>query len=417
MLDAISVLLLLAAVFGWLNARFVQASPSIAMMAAGLAAGLLIQLFAQVISPGLLSDAIAGFEALDFTSSLMNVAIGVLLFITARRIDLILLDRQQYLILALAVISTLINTVLTGAAAYLLLGWLGFEIPFLHALLFGALISPTDPIATIAILNRAGLPKRLEVVIEGESLFNDGIGAVVFSLLVALVVSGYELTTIGVATAFVQEVGGGILIGLLLGFLGARAASGSSFDLCFVVSLAVIFFGGYLCRETHASYPLAMVVAGMAMTYFSSPVRDAEIENQNDQMWAVIEHVLTAGLFLTIGLMALYPNQVSSLVAMIAIIPLVLICRYMSVAGPLFARGRTGHAWEERHAFASLLTWGGLRGGISIALALSLPSIAGKPMLIDLTYAVVVFSVLVQAPTLKLLFPDSLLQRIVRAVT
>jgi monovalent cation:H+ antiporter, CPA1 family len=415
MLDAISVLLLLAAVFGWLNARFVQASPSIAMMAAGLAAGLLIQLLAPVISPDLLSDTIAGLEALDFTSSLMNVAIGVLLFITARRIDLMLLDRQQYLVLALAVISTLINTVLTGAATYLLLGWLGFDIPFLHALLFGALISPTDPIATIAILKRAGLPKNLEVVIEGESLFNDGIGAVVFSLLAAVVAGGYEPTTIGVTAAFLQEVGGGMLLGLLLGFVGARAVSGSPSTLFFVVSLAVIFFGGYLCRQFHASYPLAMVVAGMAMTYFSSPVRDAEIESQNDHMWSVIEHVLTAALFLTIGLMALYPDQVSSVVAMVAIIPLVLISRYISVAGPLFLRGRTDHSWEERHAFASLLTWGGLRGGISIALALSLPSIASKPMLIDLTYAVVVFSVLVQAPTLKLLFPDSLLQRIVRA--
>ncbi len=415
MLDAISVLLLLAAVFGWLNARFVQASPSIAMMAAGLAAGLLIQLLAPLISPDLLSDTIAGFESLDFTSSLMSVAIGVLLFITARRIDLMLLDRQQYLVLALAVISTLMNTVLTGAATYLLLGWLGFDIPFLHALLFGALISPTDPIATIAILKRAGLPKNLEVVIEGESLFNDGIGAVVFSLLAAVVAGGYEPTTIGVAAAFLQEVGGGMLLGLSLGFVGARAVSGSPSTLFFVVSLAVIFFGGYLCRQFHASYPLAMVVAGMAMTYFSSPVRDAEIECQNDHMWSVIEHVLTAALFLTIGLMSLYPDQVSSIVAMVAIVPLVLMCRYLSVAGPLFLRGQTDHSWEERHAFASLLTWGGLRGGISIALALSLPSIASKPMLIDLTYAVVVFSVLVQAPTLKLLFPDSLLQRIVRA--
>ena len=209
MLDSISVLMLLAAVLAWLNAKFLRMSSSIVMMAAGILASAILYALASVGFPSIITDVVDGLNSLDFTSSLMNVVLGVLLYVTARRINFHLLDRQQYLVLGLAVASTLINTFLTGLATKLLLGLLGIELPLLHALLFGALISPTDPIATISILKRIGLPEKLEVIIEGESLFNDGVGAVVFSVLAVIAAGTSQPGAVEIGLAFVQEVGGG----------------------------------------------------------------------------------------------------------------------------------------------------------------------------------------------------------------
>ena len=416
MLDSLSVLLLLVAVFAWVNAKFFQISPSIAMMVAGLLSSGIIYAISSLGLPTLTDDVLQGLEELDFTSSLMNVVIGVLLYVTARRINFQQLDRQQYLVLGLAIVSTLINTFLTGLATQFLLGLLGLDIPLLHGLLFGALISPTDPIATISILKRVGLPEKLEVVIEGEALFNDGVGAVVFSVLAALAAGTSQPDSLQIGLAFVHEVGGGVILGTCLGYVASKAKIHSGLGLRFIVALAVIFWGGYLARILHVSYPLAMVVAGITVSILTGGEENTEAELAHAQVWRAIEDVLIAGLFLTIGLMALLPGQHMSVVAMSLIVPVVLFCRFFSVA--LVARmGRPRSvAAEDNALFSGLLTWGGLRGGISIALALSLPAIPHKMLLIDLAFAVVAFSVLVQAPTIKLFFPTTLLTRIVRTL-
>jgi CPA1 family monovalent cation:H+ antiporter len=413
MLDSISVLMLLAAALAWLNAKFVRMSPSIVMMAAGIFASAILYGLASVGFPGIITDVVDGLNSLDFTSSLMNVVLGVLLYVTARRINFHLLDRQQYLVLGLAVASTLINTFLTGLAAKILLSLLGIELPLLHALLFGALISPTDPIATISILKRIGLPEKLEVIIEGESLFNDGVGAVVFSVLAVIAAGTSQPSAVEIGIAFVQEVGGGAILGAVLGYVAATAMAQGSVSLRFLVTLAVILFGGYLARSLHASYPLAMVVAGIMVAVCSVAQKAGADESAHMAIWSAIEEVLIAGLFLTIGLMALLPGQHPSTTAMLLIIPIVLFCRFISVAVPIAAVRSKSEMMHNKALFCGLLTWGGLRGGISIALALSLPPVALKMLLIDLTYAVVVFSVLIQAPTIRLLFPTTRLRKIV----
>ena len=187
----------------------------------------------------------------------------------------------------------------------------------------------------------------------------------------------------------------------------------SSVSLRFLITLAVILFGGYLARSLHVSYPLAMVVAGIMVAVCGVAQKAGADETGHMAIWSAIEEVLVAGLFLTIGLMALLPGQHPSITAMLLIIPIVLFCRLISVALPIAAVGSRSDMMRGRVLLCSLLTWGGLRGGISIALALSLPAISSKMLLIDLTYAVVVFSVLVQAPTIGLLFPTMRLRKII----
>ena len=387
------------------------------MMLAGLLSSVLLVGLDMAAFPGLLKNAITGLEQIDFTSSLMNVVLGVLLFVSARKINLSLLDRQHRIVLALALLSTFLNTVLIGFVLQLCLGLVGVEIPLLHALLFGALISPTDPIATIAILKEIGLPKKLEVLVEGESLLNDGVAAVAFSVLAGIAVTGSEPAVLEIGVELVREVGGGLIIGILAGGIGAHADKEiKTIAQIFTVSLAIIFFGGFVCRSLHVSYPLAMVVAGIVYNVVSSNVEGQKDRKSDLNVWHPIEAVLVSILFFTIGLLALYPSEDTNFVALTLIIPLALVCRIISVAIPIGVRGLGKSTFNAEILLSSLLTWGGLKGGITIALAFLLPPISSKALFVDLAYACVAFSVLIQAPTIRLFFPNSALKRIVKII-
>ena len=408
MLDAFSALVALAAVFVWLNDRFFGVSSTIAMMAAGILTAFAITVLEAAGLSGLTEQVSSGLLAIDFGPTLMNVVIGVLLYVAALKINLRLLEQQHVLILTLAVASTLINTFLTGTATWALLLALGLDVPFLHCLLFGALISPTDPIATVAILKSVGLPAKLEVLIEGESLLNDGVGAVVFAVLLGVVATGQEPTLAHISIELARDVGGGLVLGVALGAIGgAMSRTDVGLTARVLVSLAVILFGGYIARHLHFSYPLAMVAAGVVQAWFMTS-DGAESAGQHLTFWKTVEDVLIAGLFLMLGLLAIAPADVPvPWTAMLFVIPVVLVCRFVSVWLGLLLDGRGSRSVQ----LPGLLTWGGLRGGISVALALSVPEIASRDLILEMSYAVVLFSVLIQAPTIGRLFKPATLNR------
>lgn len=409
MLDALSILVALAASFVWINDRFFGVSSTVAMMFAGVILAFSVVAVEWLGLEGISNEVLSGLVAIDFGPTLMNVVIGVLLYVAALKINLRLLEQQHALILILAVISTVINTFLTGFATWALLVVLGLDVPLLHCLLFGALISPTDPIATVAILKSVGLPEKLEVLIEGESLLNDGVGAVVFAVLIGIVATGQDPTLSHVGMELLRDVGGGLLLGVILGGVGGAM---SRIDLALtsqvLVSLAIILFGGFLARYFHASYPLAMVAAGVTHALVVSTA-DTKSVKSHLQFWKTVEDVLIAGLFLMLGLLAIAPATPSMpLLAAIFVIPLVLTCRLISVWIGLWTDGRG----KKTVKLPYLLTWGGLRGGISVALALSVPQAASRDIILELSYAVVLFSVLVQAPSIGRIFPPATLGNI-----
>ena len=413
MLDAISVLVTLAALFIWLNDRFFGFSSTVAMMASGVFSAFAVLALERIGLEGITEQVTSSLVALQFEATLMNVVIGVLLYVAALKINLRLFEQQHVLILILAVVSTLLNTVLTGFATWGLLTALGLPVPLLHSLLFGALISPTDPIATVSILRSVGLPERLEVVIEGESLLNDGVGAVAFTILLGIVLTGEQPALLDIGIEILRDVGGGVVLGILLGCVGgAMSRLDASLTAHVLISLAIILLGGLLARQLSVSYPLAMVAAGVAHAWL---LFDEDTSSDEDHLmfWKTVEDVLVAGLFLTLGLMAISTaTHAMAWLTVVLILPVVLVCRFLSV---WFGLGLDGRG-QKSLRLPSLLTWGGLRGGISVALALSLPDIESRNLLLQLSYGVVLFSVLLQAPTIARLFKPDALNRMVKVL-
>jgi monovalent cation:H+ antiporter, CPA1 family len=299
----------------------------------------------------------------------------------------------------LALIGTALSTVVVGIATYLALSGLGLELPLIHCLIFGALISPTDPIAVLGILKAAKAPRSLEITITGESLFNDGVGVVIF-LAVLGIATGDELGSGVLARLFAREALGGIAFGLATGYLGFRLLrSIDEYSVEILITLAMVL-GGYAAAEAiHVSAPLAAVAAGLLIGNQGRALAMSETTRVHlDTFWELIDEILNAVLFLLIGLEVVRLQLSTELVIAAAIVvPIVLASRFVSVALPLAAMRE--YRRKARGATV-LLTWGGLRGGISVALALSLPNGPERNTILVITYAVVVFSILVQGMTL-----------------
>jgi len=324
--------------------------------------------------------------------------LSFLLFAGALHTNFDQLKVQRGPILAFATIGVLISTALIGGAMYLMLPLWGLNIDFIYCLLFGALISPTDPIAVLGILKKVGVPKKLETKIVGESLFNDGIGVVVFLIIFAVAESGLDHITPGeIGILLLEEVVGGILLGLFLGWVAFRLMK--SIDDCSVevlITLAIVM-GGYLLAQTlHFSGPLAVVVAGLIVGH--DTVRDtsmsATTEIYVDKFWETSDALLNGILFVLIGLeILILPYDASFVIAGLVAIPTILIARYLALSIPILF-------YQKKLEFVPntglIMTWGGLRGGISIALALSLTPDMDKDPFLVITYIVVVFSIIVQ---------------------
>lgn len=400
LLTIITILIVVAAFFGYMNVRFLKLPVTIGLMVISLAFSLLTMGVGQYF-PALFEMEKSLVEQIDFHEALMQGMLSFLLFAGALHVDFRQLKNMRWPILLFATLGVVTSTFLVAGLAYGLFNALGLSIPFLHCLLFGALISPTDPIAVLGILKKAGVPKSLETKIVGESLFNDGIGVVVFITIYQLAQAGAGQFDAGqVAFLFAEEVGGGILLGLGLGYLAYYMMKTiDDYEVEVLVTLALVMGGYLLASSLHFSGPLAMVVAGLMVGHerFRTSSMSEQTERYVDKFWELMDVLFNAVLFVLIGLeIIILDFSTVYLLAGALAIPMVLLARATALAGPIAL-------FKKRLAFAPktnlIMTWGGLRGGISIALALSLADYMSRTPILTVTYIVVVFSIIVQGLT------------------
>jgi CPA1 family monovalent cation:H+ antiporter len=399
--DFAALLVVAAAVLGWFNHHFLRLPHVIGLTVMG-AVGSIGLLLANAFIPAVtLDDTVARLlEQLNFTDTLLQGMLSFLLFAGALHVDLDRLRVDWLPVLLLSTVGVIVSTVLVGAAMWGLGLLLALPIAPIWYFVFGALISPTDPVSVLGVLKEENVPASLQATVAGESLFNDGVGIVVFTILLGAALTGQEFSLSEGARLFAIEAGGGVLIGLAAGWLGFRAMrSMDEYALEVTITLAVVMGGYALCSALHVSGPLAMAVAGLlignhGVTYAMSDVtRDYVIK-----FWEIVDELLNSVLFLLIGLemIALVPG-VPHILLGLAAIPIVLAARAASVS--LSTRAVPRARPSEPGAWG-VLWWGGLRGGISIALALSLPAGPMRDLLLAATFAAVLFSVLIQRATL-----------------
>lgn len=396
--QAFAVLTSLTALFAYLNARFIRLPAPVGSLLVSLVLSLGVVFFGSTALEG---SAANFLQRLDFDSLVLQGLLSFLLFAGALNVNLDDLNRLKWPILTLATLGLLLSTFVVGTLIYALLGALGLSLPYGYALLFGALISPTDPIAVLAILKQAGVSETTETLITGESLFNDGVGVVIFSVILGTVAAG-EHGGGGVSGAlvlFAQEAAGGLLFGLVVGYTAyLLLKSIDNYTVEVLITLAVVTGGYALAQALHTSGPLAVVVAGLFIGNRGRLLAMSEKTREHlDTFWELIDEILNAVLFVLIGLeVVVLAFSQSYLWAALLAIPIVLGARLLGVGLPisLFRLRRTFLPYTVR-----VMVWGGLRGGISIALALSLPVSPERDLIIAMTYGVVVFSVLVQGLT------------------
>lgn len=397
MLEIIATCLVLTAMLAYLNHRLLGLPTAIGVMAAAMLASLaLIALDSLGIAHGLRLYEERLLRSIDFSHVLMQGMLSLLLFAGALHVDLSELRAYRWQVGALAVVATILSTVLVGFGAWFVLSWVGVSISLPYCLLFGALISPTDPIAVMGILKSAGAPRNLELVIAGESLFNDGVGVVIFSLLLELV-SGSSTPTLGRGLHLLaQEAGGGLLFGLALGYLTFRLLkSVDNYQVEVLLTLAAVMGGYALANRWHVSGPLAMVVVGLIIGNGGRALAMSDTTRRYmDMFWELIDEILNAVLFVLIGMeVLLVPFSTHTLLAAALALGVTLGARAVTVGLPVAFLPR---AFRLPQGSGWVLTWGGLRGGISVALALSLPAGAERDLVLALTYCIVAFSMLGQ---------------------
>ncbi len=326
--------------------------------------------------------------------------LSFLLFAGALHVDINDLAKQKWVITLLATGGVVLSTFLVGFLTWHVLDLLGYPTPMIYCLLFGALISPTDPIAVLGILKSAGVPKTLEVKITGESLFNDGVGVVVFLVLLKIAAGGGGITVEEVAWLFFEEAFGGVAFGLIIGSIAYwMLKSVDSYQVEILLTLALVAGGYALATHLHLSGPIAIVVAGLLIGNHGRLFAMSDTTRENlDTFWELVDEVLNSVLFVLIGLEVLIlPFTASYLIAGALVVPTVLAARFVSVGVPVTLMRRFR---EFSPDVIKIMTWGGLRGGISVALALSLPAVPAREVLLAITYQVVVFSILVQGLTI-----------------
>ncbi len=398
--DLFAIVILLSAIFCYVNFRFMKWPQTIGVMALSLALSLVIVLSGNTFP--YLQTLGTRISTIDFNTLLMKVMLGFLLFAGGFHINAQDLKKHRLPILVLSTIATILSTVIVGGLAWWVLQLFHEPIPFLYCLLFGALISPTDPIAVLGILKQANVSHDLEIKVAGESLFNDGVAVVLFITLSGIAAGGTESFSVShTLLLFLQEAGGGIVYGLLLGRAGFWALKSiDNYNIEVQITLALVMAGYYFADLIHVSGPLAMVVAGIVTGNKGKELAMSDITRDYlSKFWELIDEILNAVLFLLVGLEILVVKVHSGTVYIgLVMIVVVLFARFISVSLPIVVLRR--FISLEKNVI-TILTWGGLRGGISIALALSLPPSAWRDKFVALTYIIVVFSVLVQGLTIK----------------
>ena len=397
MLDIAAACLVITAMLSWLNQRFVKLPTTIGVMVIALALSLaIIGLDALGWVHTLRRYEESLIRSIDFSEVLMQGMLSLLLFAGAMHVDLSQLKAQRWPVAILALVGTLVSTVLVGGGMWLVMPWLGLPLSLMHCMLFGALISPTDPIAVMGILKSAGAPKNLELVIAGESLFNDGVGVVIFALLLEMLISGSTPTGGEAAMLLLREAGGGVAFGLVLGYVTYRLLKSiDDYQVEVLLTLAAVMGGYALASHLHISGPLAMVAAGVLVGNHGRALAMSDTTRRYvDMFWELVDGILNAVLFVLIGMEVLLFSLTASLFLGGAVAIVVTLLARLFSAG--LTVGVLGRRFGLPHGAWKVLTWGGLRGGISVALALSLPAGPERHTVLALTYFVVVFSILVQ---------------------
>lgn len=408
-LDTAAALITLAALFGYLNHRWLRLPPTIGLVVIALAASVAALLVDAIVPAVGIGAAVRGaLDQVDFPDVLMKGMLSFLLFAGALHVDLGALLRRRWAIGLMATFGTLLSTFVVGFAVFFTLPLFGLSLPLPYALVFGALISPTDPVAVLGILKKVAVPPSLEAKIAGESLFNDGVGIVVFTILVAIA-SGtgahgeahVAITPVRVVLLFLQEAIGGAVLGFIGGFIAYRAMRAiDDYTLEVLITLSLVMATYAIAARLGASGPIAVVVAGLFIGNHATRYAMSETTRDHlEKFWHLLDEVLNAVLFLIIGLEVVAFTFTAPIFAVIAVtIVITLAARFLAVAAPIAVL-------SLRRDFTTgavpMLTWGGLRGGISVALALSLPAFAGKDTVLAMTYGVVVFSIVVQGLTLE----------------
>ena len=397
--DMVSILLTLAAVFSLINYKTIKLPNGIGIMLIGLLMSIALIITNKI---GLFStESIQHiFSQIDFNDAVLNGMLSFLLFAGALHVNINRLAELADTIAILATIGVVISAGIVSIVAYYIFNGLGVEISYLYCLVFGVLISPTDPIAVMGILKKIGAPKAIEVKITGESLFNDGVAVVLFIVVLELATGQQEASFSHISYLFAKEAIGGAVYGFIIGYIAfvlLRAVDDYQVEV--LITLALVTGGYSLAQHLHISGPIAIVIAGLMIGNHGRRLAMSENTRKRlDDFWELIDEVLNALLFLLIGVELLIIQITQNyILASLLIIPTVLIARFISVGVPVallkFKNSYSPHT-------VKILTWGGLRGGISVALALSIPAGPWRDPLLTATYAVVIFSILVQGLTI-----------------
>ncbi|WP_294279052.1 sodium:proton antiporter [uncultured Chryseobacterium sp.] len=396
-----SALIVLASIFAYLNYRFLKLPSTIGIMVIAIVVSIFLVLFGETFLPrtfGHLNDLM---NSIDFTEVLMGAMLNFLLFAGGIHINIDDLKEQFRPVVIFSTAGVVISTFVVGFGTYYLLPLVGIQLPLIYCLVFGALISPTDPVAVLSILKQANVPKSLETKVAGESLFNDGMAVVVFTVILQLAIGQeVDLSLESIGILLLKEAGGGLLLGVVLGWITSRLMREvDDYIISVLVTLSVVMGGYLIARQMHISGPLTMVAAGLFMGNFNTKFNMKSItQDYLIKFWELIDEILNAVLFLFIGFELLMIKDLKYfMIPGIISIVVVLLARFISIWVPTkFMSLRTRFNPQT----VKVLVWGGIRGGVSIALALSIPKNEYSNTILSITYCVVVFSIIVQGLTI-----------------
>jgi CPA1 family monovalent cation:H+ antiporter len=412
----IGVVLGLTALFSYINERYLRLQQTIGLMVLALVSMLVVALLKVAGVVDLVPQMKAFVTGLALDETLLKGVLCFMLFAGSINVKSRVLGEEKWIIITLAIGATLIAAMLIGTAMWSISAAFGIGAAFIYALIFGALISPTDPIAALAILGKVGLPPRLEAIINGESLFNDGVGVVVFSICLTIALGTEQPTAGDALVMFLREVLGGIALGLVASALMHHMLSRTSeYGTHVLVSLSVVALGYAVAEHLEVSGPIAMVVTGLVIGNYTMPRLERGERLPLKTFWAAVDEVLNSVLFVLIGLhIAVVPVYTPGLPWAIIAIAVCLLARWVSVFLPLNALSIAGLLKADVLGLTNLLTWGGLRGGLALAMALSLPNGPEKEIILHATFGVVAFSIIVQGLTIGKIFKADQMKRLLK---
>lgn len=402
MLEFFAIIISVSAIFGYINHKWLKLPTTIGVMLISVVLGVVLKL-TEGFSPSYISPLRSFLTDFDFSSFVLDFILCFLLFAGSLHVNIGQLKGARATVFSYATLGVLISTLIIGLLSYNVIGWFGYDIDLISCFLFGALISPTDPIAVIGILSQYKIPQKLKTEIIGESLFNDGVGVVVFAVIYSLITGGdNSFTFANISKIFAVEVIGGLAIGLIIGYIGYwLMKSIDHYQTEIMITLAVVTGGYSIASHFHASGPLAMVVAGLLIGNKGKEHAMSDITAEYvDKFWELIDEICNTILFVLMGLeIFLVPFDTSYIIIGAILIIVSLAARYISLLPAFFIFNKNE---TRKNLNLAVLTWGGLRGGISIALALSLANkIEGSSLFIVSTYCIVLFSIVVQGLSIK----------------